>query len=106
MSKEVGAALKKWGEAEKAEWFSQQNVKRSYEVEVLAKLEPLKLKYDVESYGSLSLDVDKYNLFAIKTRNWDKNKLSILITGGLHGYETRYLSIYDGESSSFDIFNV
>jgi len=63
-------------------------VKRSYADEVIAKLEPLKKDYDVEQYGALSQDPSRYPLFCVKTRGWDPAKPTIMITGGVHGYET------------------
>ncbi len=44
--------------------------------------------FDVEKYGALSIDKDRYSLLCVKPRNWDKNKPNILVTGGVHGYET------------------
>ena len=84
----IGTPGVKWGDAEKATWLSQQSVKRSYQEEVLSKLEPLKKLFDVEQYGSLSQDVDRYPLFAVKTKNWSAEKRTVLVTGGVHGYET------------------
>lgn len=80
--------LTPWGAAEKAAWFNEQAIKRSYKDEVLAKLEKLKADFDVVGYGALSLDPGRYPLFFVKTRAFDKNKKTILITGGVHGYET------------------
>jgi predicted deacylase len=42
----------------------------------------------VEQYGSLPHDPDRYPLFAVKTRDWQPDKPHILVTGGVHGYET------------------
>ena len=84
----IGTPGKKWGEAEKAAWFAAQKVKRSYSKEVVAKLEALKEHFEVEQYGALSNSPDRYPLYAVKSRNWNPDRLNILITGGVHGYET------------------
>eukprot|EP00937_MAST-01D_sp_MAST-1D-sp2_P003542 g3542.t1 len=65
-------------------------VRRSYANEVLAKLEPLREKFDVEQYGSLSQDPARYPLYCIKTRGFGaaNGKPCVLVTGGVHGYET------------------
>ncbi len=84
----IGTIGKKWGKEEKDIWYKQQNIKRSYQQEVVAKLANIDKVFKVEQYGSLSYDVDKYPLFAVISKQWDKNKPSILITGGVHGYET------------------
>jgi hypothetical protein len=84
----VGLPGVAWGQAEKEVWLSMQSVKRSYEDEVLAKLRALETSFDIEQYGALSVDADRYPLWLLKSRAWDKNKKTILITGGVHGYET------------------
>lgn len=80
--------MKPWGLEEKNLWRSQQTLKRSYKDEVLTRLEKLKDRFDVISYGALSYDTDRYPVFLIKTKNFDPNKDTVLITGGVHGYET------------------
>ena len=84
----IGTPGEKWGEAERARWLQQQSVKRSYQEEVLDRLETLKAHFDIEQYGALSYDADRYPLYVVKSRNWDAAKPTCLITGGVHGYET------------------
>ena len=84
----IGTPGQKWGPAEKAEWLAQQEVKRSYSEEVLAKLEPLKDQFDVEKYGALSYSPGQYALYVVKSRRWSAEKVNVLVTGGVHGYET------------------
>ena len=84
----IGTPGQKWGDSEKAEWLALQSVKRSYQEEVVAKLEPLKQRFDIEQYGALSYDADRYPLFIAKSHNWGSSKKTILVTGGVHGYET------------------
>jgi len=83
----IGTPGKAWGDAERAEWLSSRSIKRSYQDEVVAKLDALKERFDVQQYGALSHDKDRYPLFSVKTRNWDSSKQSVLVTGGVHGYE-------------------
>lgn len=80
--------LKPWGPEEKEQWRKEQVIQRSYKEEVLSKLEKLRNKHDVKQYGSLSYDSDRYPLFSIQTKNFDPKKKTVLITGGVHGYET------------------
>ncbi|MDR8524291.1 M14 family metallopeptidase [Shewanella fidelis] len=84
----IGVKGQKWGEAEKAQWLNGQSVKRSYHDEVLVKILALKERFELEQYGALSYDVDRYPLYAVKSKNWDLTKPTILVTGGVHGYET------------------
>lgn len=84
----IGTPGKKWGEEEKAAWLAEQKAKRSYSDEVIAKLEALKTRFDVEQYGALSYSPGQYPLYVVKSRNWDQEKANVLVTGGVHGYET------------------
>jgi len=96
-----------WGEAELAAWLARQTVKRSYEADVLGVIETLRSRYDVVQYGRLDHDPQRYPLFAIKSRGWSGTLPCVLVTGGVHGYETsgvhgalRFLedhaSVYEG----------
>jgi len=78
----------KWGASEKAAWLAAQIIQRSYRNEVITRVELLKGQFDITQYGELSYTPEKYPLYLIKTRVWDKAKRTILITGGVHGYET------------------
>jgi hypothetical protein len=84
----IGTPGKKWGEDEKAAWLAAQSIQRSYSEEVLFKLEALKEHFDIEQYGALSYSPDRYPLYLVKSRHPDAGKPDILITGGIHGYET------------------
>lgn len=84
----IGVPGQAWAESERAEWLALQQIRRSYQEEVLTKLEPLKQHFDVEQYGALSYEPARYPLFAVRTRAWETHKPTALITGGVHGYET------------------
>ncbi|MGH8274337.1 MAG: M14 family metallopeptidase [Gammaproteobacteria bacterium] len=84
----IGTPGRPWGEAEVAEWRSRQTRKRSYEAEVLSRMEALRARFDVMQYGRLDYDPDSYPLFAIKSRGWNDELPCVLVTGGVHGYET------------------
>jgi len=84
----IGTPGQKWTEKENVQWFEEQEIKRSYQDEVVEKIMALKADFDVQQYGALSLDENRYPLFVIKTKNWDENKKTVLVTGGVHGYET------------------
>lgn len=84
----IGTPGTPWGETEKQLWLSQQTVKRSYKDEVINKIEQLDASWHVEQYGALSQDPERYPLFALKSQGFDESKPTILVTGGVHGYET------------------
>lgn len=84
----IGQAGQKWQDAEKAQWLAVQNVKRSYADDVLSQVDVLASHFDIEQYASLNYASGTFPLFALKSLNWDKSKPNVLITGGVHGYET------------------
>lgn len=84
----IGIPGQPWGDAEKQEWLAKQSIKRSYQDEVLNRLDTDGDTFEVIHYGSLSIDPERYPLMAFKTRSWDSGKPNVLITGGVHGYET------------------
>jgi hypothetical protein len=65
-------------------------VQREYKEEVLAVLDAVKARdcFDITQYAALSVDTGRYPLFHVRTRNWSAEKKSVLVTGGVHGYET------------------
>ena len=84
----IGTPGQAWGPAEVALWLSQQTRKRSYAAEVLSVIEKLSDRFDVEQYGSLDYPSDSYPLLAIRSRDWQDGLPIVLVTGGVHGYET------------------
>ncbi|MEF1289086.1 M14 family metallopeptidase [Vibrio sp. M260118] len=84
----IGTPGEKWGEAERVAWREQTTIKREYQQEVVPKIKALAEQFSVEQYGELSYNPERFPLFCIKSNNWDKSKPVVLITGGVHGYET------------------
>ena len=89
----IGTPGVPWGDAERLAWRARVEpaVTRSYRDEVVAKIDALRDRFDVVRYGALPYDAadpDRYPLFAVKTRNWSAAKPCVLVTGGVHGYET------------------
>ncbi len=77
-----------WNDAEKRAWFQSQSRVRSYEDEVLKKLSSLDHSFEVIQYGSLPLNPERYPLMAVKIPATRADAPWVLITGGVHGYET------------------
>ncbi len=84
----IGTPGQPWGDGEVAEWLSRQTRKRSYAADVLGVIETLRSRFDVEQYGELDDGADKYPLLAVKSRDWQDDRPVVLVTGGVHGYET------------------
>jgi len=74
-----------WTQTDRDQWFKEQSIKRSYEAEVVSKVQDLNSAFDVLQYGLLT---GRYPAFLIKSKNFDSQKKTVLITGGVHGYET------------------
>lgn len=88
----IGTPGTPWGAAEKAAWLSRQRLQRSYAEEVL---EPLKTGLPAQAeliqYGALDyarLGLGSYPLYAVRSRTWNPDLPVVLVTGGVHGYET------------------
>ncbi len=77
-----------WGPIEKDNWFKEQVIKRSYQDQVVTKIHNLNETFEISQYGSLSINPNKYPVYFVKTKNFDPSKRTVLITGGVHGYET------------------
>jgi hypothetical protein len=77
-----------WSNAEKETWFQQQSVQRSYLGQVVEKITALRNAFDLVSYGALACDPTRYPLYLLKSKTFDPAKKTVLITGGVHGYET------------------
>ncbi|MBP9892223.1 MAG: M14 family metallocarboxypeptidase [Planctomycetes bacterium] len=84
----IGTPGQPWGESEKAIWRSKQQRHRSYSADVLSVIERLRSRFDVSEYGRIDYPPDHYSLLALRSRNWRENLPVVLVTGGVHGYET------------------
>lgn len=84
----IGTPGEPWGVEQKQQWLAAQEVKRSYFEDVVSQINTLHDNFDVEQYGALDYSNNTYPLFLVKTRQWDSTKPNILVTGGVHGYET------------------
>lgn len=84
----IGRAGQPWNESEKAHWLSMQTVKRSYLDEVLSRLKSVNDSHHVVQYGALPINKERYPLFAIKPKIYQPDLPDVLVTGGVHGYET------------------
>ena len=88
----IGTPGLPWGDVERATWKARQIRQRSYAADVLARIEPLRARFDVFEYGRIEVDGDVFPLFAIGSLGWREGTESdeplVLVTGGVHGYET------------------
>jgi hypothetical protein len=84
----IGTPGQPWGGPERAAWLARQSRRRSYADEVLAVIERLRDGLDVLEYGEIDYSPDRYPLLALRSRAWRDDLPVVLVTGGVHGYET------------------
>lgn len=84
----IGVPGQPWQAAERQAWLAQRHIQREYQQEVVPKIWALQDQFEISTYGALAFDPVRYPLYVVKSRNWDASKPTVLITGGVHGYET------------------
>ncbi len=89
MTYRIGAPGAAWGDAERAQWRAGQRKQRSYADDVLRVIDRLRTDLDITEYGHRDCGTDGvFPLLAIRSRGWDERLPIMLVTGGVHGYET------------------
>lgn len=84
----IGTAGQVWSATERAAWLASRVKQRSYAEEVLSRIELLGYRFDVQEYGQLDYSGEHFPLLALKSRDWSDELPTVLVTGGVHGYET------------------
>jgi len=84
----IGTVGQPWGDAEKSAWRASQRVQRSYADDVVTTIDRLRADFDIEQYGELDYPAGRFPLYAIRSRDWRDDLPVMLVTGGVHGYET------------------
>jgi len=88
----IGTPGVPWNAADKAAWLARQRMQRSYAAEVVAPLqERLPASAELIQYGVLdytNAGFGRYPLHAVRSRAWAPDRPAVLVTGGVHGYET------------------
>ncbi len=88
----IGTPGTPWGAPEKAAWLARQTIQRRYEAEVVAPLKAaLPPSAQLFSYGVLDYarhGLAAYPLHAVRSKDWQPGRPTVLVTGGVHGYET------------------
>ncbi|HMQ09924.1 MAG TPA: M14 family zinc carboxypeptidase [Oligoflexia bacterium] len=85
----IGQPGKAWGDVEKKQWFELQSIKRSYHEDVVIPLQSIaKDGLTLQEFGCLEYGFNQYSQFLLKNKKLAKDKPHVLITGGVHGYET------------------
>ena len=84
----IGTPGSPWGSHETAQWRARQVPQRSYHDDVVAVIDQMRHRFDVERYGEVVYAGEHYALWAVRSRPWVDTLPTVLVTGGVHGYET------------------
>lgn len=84
----VGTPGLPWGPAEVRAWRERLVKQRSHADDVLSAIEPLRQHFDVSGYGALDCGGERFPLLAVRSRGWREDLPVLVVTGGVHGYET------------------
>ncbi len=89
----IGTLGHTWGAPERAQWRARQVRQRGYADDVLGVIDTLRDHWSVQTYGELTYadehhPTTRFPLLAIRSRVWQPGLPSVLVTGGVHGYET------------------
>jgi hypothetical protein len=84
----IGTPGTPWGGSERATWLSRQRKLRSHADDVVARIERLATRFDLQEYGQLHYPPDHYRQLALRSRELSADRPWVLVTGGVHGYET------------------
>lgn len=84
----IGTPGHRWGAAEIAAWRARVVKQRSHADDVLGAIEPLRQEFDVSPYGAVDCDGEHFPLLALRSRDWRVDLPTLVVTGGVHGYET------------------
>jgi hypothetical protein len=84
----IGFPGQPWGAAEVAAWRARQVRQRSYADDVLLVVRRLGPRFDLLPHGEVAYGHERFPLVALRSPDWQADRPAVLITGGVHGYET------------------
>ena len=84
----VGTPGQAWGVREVEQWRARQTRHRLYAEDVLDAVDRLRGHFEVQTYGEVVYGDERYPLRAVRSREWQPGRPTVLVTGGVHGYET------------------
>ena len=84
----IGTPGQPWGPAEVSAWRARQVRQRGYAEDVLGAVDRLRSRFEVSTYGDVAYQDERYPLVALRSRTWRPGLPGVLVTGGVHGYET------------------
>jgi hypothetical protein len=84
----IGTPGQPWGAPELAAWRARQVRQRSYADDVLAAARRLAARWELLQHGEVVHGDERFPLVALRSPDWRAGLPAVLVTGGVHGYET------------------
>lgn len=84
----IGTPGQPWGSYELDIWRARQSSQRRYDEDVVPRIEALTDRFEKTAYGHLAYAGETYTLFVLRDPTFDPALPTVLVTGGVHGYET------------------
>ncbi len=84
----IGTPGQPWGSTELAAWRARQVRQRSFADDVLAAAQRLAHRCELVQHGEVVYGDARFPLVALRSPDWQPGLPAVLITGGVHGYET------------------
>jgi hypothetical protein len=84
----IGIPGQPWTTVEFEQWRARQIRYRHYADDVLDPVDRLRDRFEVQTYGEVVYGDERYPLWAVRSREWRAGRPAVLVTGGVHGYET------------------
>jgi hypothetical protein len=92
MNLPIGTPGVPWGPAEVALWRARQTRRRSYADDVLRVAQAWRGRFELLPYGEVVYGDERFPLLALRPAPWQPGHPTVLVTGGVHGYETSGVS--------------
>lgn len=77
-----------WTEQERQQWRASQIKRRSYQAGVVSAIDALRNRFECIAYGEIKCADEVYSLYAVRSPVIRPSRPNVLVTGGVHGYET------------------
>lgn len=84
----IGTPGQPWDAADIQLWRARQRRQRSYRDDILSALQRPHAGLAGSPYGDIVYGGDRYPLHALASSDWQPGRPTVLLTGGVHGYET------------------
>jgi hypothetical protein len=84
----IGTPGQPWGPQEIARWRDTQRRQRSHADDVRRVLRRLAGRLELLTYGEVVSGDEHHALEAVRVGDWQSDRPAVLVTGGVHGYET------------------